>query len=273
MSFIASPIPENEESRLQAVEKTGVLDNINEDIYNVYCHLSRQITKCPESWANVIDKNRQYNFVLDGKNINDERKEELRSHPRPLTFCQYALNSPNPLIANDLTKNKIFKNHPSVLKKDGPRFYAAFPIINSEGYILGSLCVRDYRVRRLSKNIIMLMTGLAKKLSHQLDIQAEQRQMSVEKITRTIEKLNEEISNLSLDEAILVLKCLSNNLVNSKQQKKLIEIGLLDKDLKLTRKSKQLIQFLKLDAAVLKRVKMPTLKTNEIDELFKVLEK
>ena len=71
MSFIASPIPENEESRLQAVEKAGVLDNLNEEIYNVYCHLSRQITKCPESWANVIDKNRQYNFVLDGKNIND----------------------------------------------------------------------------------------------------------------------------------------------------------------------------------------------------------
>ena len=143
------------------------MDNLNEEIYNVYCHLSRQITKCPD-WANVIDKNRQYNFVLDGKNINDERKEELRSHPRVLTFCQYALNSPNPIIANDLTKNKIFKNHPSVLKKDGPRFYAAFPIVNSEGYILGSLCVRDYRVRRLSKNIIMLMKGLAKKLSHQL---------------------------------------------------------------------------------------------------------
>ena len=78
------------------------MDNLNEEIYNVYCHLSRQITKCPESWANVIDKNRQYNFVLDGKNINDEKKE-LRSHPRVLTFCQYALNSPT-YIANDLTK-------------------------------------------------------------------------------------------------------------------------------------------------------------------------
>ena len=118
----------------------------------------------------------------------------------------------------------------------------------------------------------MLMIGLAKKLSHQLDIQAEQRQMSIEKITRTIEKLNEELSNLSLDDAISVLKCLSNNLITSKQQKKLMEIGLLDKDLKLTRKSKHLTQFLKLDAAVLKRIKMPTLKTNEIDELFKVLE-
>ena len=79
MSFIASPIPENEESRLQAVEKAGVLDTVNEEIYNVYCHLSRQITKCPESWANVIDKNRQYNFVLDGENINDKKKEELRT--------------------------------------------------------------------------------------------------------------------------------------------------------------------------------------------------
>ena len=127
---------------------------VNEEIYNVYCHLSRQITKCPDSWANVIDKYRQYNFVLDGEDINDQIKEELRTSPRPLTFCQYALNSTSPLIANDLTKHKIFKNHPSVLKIDGPRFYAAFPLINSEGYILGSLCVRDFRVRRLSKNII-----------------------------------------------------------------------------------------------------------------------
>ena len=72
---------------------------------------------------------------------------------------------------------------------------------------------------------------------------------------------------------LLELNMGSNETINNKKQEKLIEIGLIDKDLKLTRKSKQLIQFLKLDAAVLKRVKMSTLKTNEIDELFKVLEK
>ena len=98
MSFIASPIPENEESRLQAVEKAGVLDNLNEEIYNVYCHLSRQITKCPESWANVIDKNRQYNFVLDGKNINDERKILEK-----LNLLKY---SPNDLMKKNIKVKK-----------------------------------------------------------------------------------------------------------------------------------------------------------------------
>ena len=273
LSFEASPIPKNEESRLLAVEKTGVLDIVNEEIYNVYCHLSRQITKCPDSWANVIDKYRQYNFVLDGEDINDQIKEERRTSPRPLTFCQYALNSTSPLIANDLTKHKIFKNHPSVLKIDGPRFYAAFPLINSEGYILGSLCVRDFRVRRLSKNIINLMIGLSKKLSHQLDIQTEQRQLSIERITRVMETLDEEITNLSLSETISILKCLSNGLLSTKDQKKLLDLNLIDKNLNLTKKSKELKNLLKLDAAVLKRIKMPALKTTEIDELFKGLDK
>ena len=48
---------------------------------------------------------------------------------------------------------------------------------------------------------------------------------------------------------------------------------LIDKNLNLTKKSKELKNLLKLDAAVLKRIKMPALKTTEIDELFKGLDK
>ena len=168
MTFKPAPIPENEKNRLLAVEKTGVLDVVDEDLYNVYCHLARKITNCPQSWANVIDSSRQYNFVLDADDFDEDQKSEARQNVRATSFCQYALNSVTPLIINDLTRSSIFKNHPSVLATDGPRFYAAFPLVNAEGYILGSLCVRDFRVRRLSADIVDLMKSLSNKLSHQL---------------------------------------------------------------------------------------------------------
>ena len=117
------------------------------------------------------------------------------------------------------------------------------------------------------------MIGLSKKLSHQLDIQTEQRQLSIERITRVMETLDEEITNLSLSETISILKCLSNCLLSTKDQKKLVDLDLIDKNFNLTKKSKELKNLLKLDAAVLKRIKMPALKTSEIDELFKGLDK
>ena len=59
MTFKPAPIPENEKKRLLAVEKTGVLDTVNEEIYSIYSHLARKVTGCPQSWANVMDTDRQ----------------------------------------------------------------------------------------------------------------------------------------------------------------------------------------------------------------------
>ena len=272
MAFKPSPLLPNEKNRLLAVEKSGVLDVINEEVYNIYCHLSRKITDCPESWANVIDENRQYNFVMDGEDFSEDQKNNSREFPRAGTFCQYAINSPNPLIVSDLRKSTIFRDHPSVLATDGPRFYAAFPLVNSEGYILGSLCVRDYRVRKISKNIIELMKSLASKLSHQLDIQTQQRHTSIEKVLRTVEILDSEFETLTLKESASILKCFSNNLLSKEEKEQLKQLGIFDSQFKLTDKSKKMVHELKLDAAILKRVKIPTMHTNEIDNLFKDLE-
>ena len=167
MSFKPAPIPKNEKNRLKAVERTGVMDIVNEELYNVYTHLARKITGCPNSWANIIDKDKQFNLVMDSDDLDDKIKNQFRKIDRNISFCQYALGSTKPLIVNDMTKNPIFCDHPSV-KERGITFYAAFQLINSDGYVLGSLCVEDFKVRRLSKEIIKLMKDLARKLSHQL---------------------------------------------------------------------------------------------------------
>ena len=271
MKFKPAPIPENERNRLLAVENTGVLDVINEEIYHIYSHLARKLTDCPLSWANVMDAHRQYNFVMDAQDIEETEKENYRENARSTSFCQYALRSTEPLIINDLTKNAIFMNHTSVKKLNGPRFYAAFPLVNSEGYILGSLCVQDKRVRRLSKETIELMKNLASKLSHQLDIQTKQRFTTAKGVLQAMTAINTQFNEISLGNAISLMRYFSNSPISTADKNLLRQLNIVDKNLRLTKESRKLLKTLDLDAGVLKRMKIAPSGHKELNNLFKAL--
>lgn len=271
MTFKPAPIPENEKNRLLAVEKTGVLDTVNEQIYSIYSHLARKITGCPQSWANVMDTDRQYNFVLDADGISESEKEELRENPRNRSFCQYALRSTEPLIVNNLEKSEIFKDHDSVRKPDGPRFYAAFPLVNSEGYVLGSLCVRDKRVRRLSKETISIMKSLARKLSHQLDIQSKQRSTTAESVLQAMSEIHSHFSTVTLTGAISLMKYFANSPISESETSLLKNLNIIDSDGRPTKESRKLQKTLNLDAGVLRRLKLSESSKDELNNLFKAL--
>lgn len=271
MNFKPAPIPENERNRLLAVEKTGVLDVVNEEIYHIYSHLARKLTGCPLSWANVMDSERQYNFVMDAQDIDENEKENFRENARSTSFCQYALRSTQPLIINDLTKSDIFMNHTSVKKTDGPKFYAAFPLVNSEGYILGSLCVQDKRVRRLSKDTVQSMKTLANKLSHQLDIQTKQRFTTAEDVLKAMTAINAQFNDITLENAISLMRYFSNSPISTSDKNLLRKLNILDKDSRLTKDSRKLLNTLNLDASILRRMKITTSGQEELTNLFKAL--
>ena len=271
MTFKPATIPENEINRLLAVEKTGVLDIVNEEIYSIYSHLARKLTNCPQSWANVMDTDRQYNFVMDADGISKFEKEELRENPRNSSFCQYALQSTEPLIVNNLQKSEIFKDHDSVRKPDGPRFYAAFPLVNSEGYILGSLCVRDKRVRRLSKETISLMKSLASKLSHQLDIQSKQRSTTAESVLHAMSEIHSHFPHVTLGGAISLMKYFANSPISESETILLKNLNIVGANGRLNKESRKLQKTLNLDAGILRRLKLSSSSKDELDNLFKAL--
>ena len=271
MTYRPAPVPMNEEMRLKAVERTGLLDIINEDLYAVYCHLARKLTDCPQSWANVIDADRQFNFILDAGDAENSDKEEFREIQRDQTFCQYALLSPEPLIVPDLTKSDIFKNHPSVLTDDGPRFYAAFPLVNSEGFVLGSFCVRDFRPRRLPEEVVGFMKELAAKLSHQIDIQTNQRQITAERVITIIEKLQQRFPESTLKTASAILACIGNRMLSVEQKEELMEIGLLNSNAEMTDIALTLHEELGMEASVLRRMKLPDLTNDSLVGMFDAL--
>ena len=252
MNFKPADIPSNDTQRVKAVQRTGVLDENKTELYEIYCFLAKEITGCPVSWTGVIDNEKQFVLARDG--FQDEVPMEM---PRNQTLCQFAIEKTDPLIINNMSTDKRFKYHPAVVDF-GVRFYAAFPVTTSDGYTLGTLCVSDNRVRRLTKNKINLLKGLASKLSYQLEVQVAQRKGTAESVINILNKLIENLNNLQIKEAITILKFMINEQISKEDEEFLIKFGLvnrMDSNLKLSLKGKKLKSELNLNIGILKRIK------------------
>ena len=252
MNFKPANIPSNDALRVKAVQRTGVLDENKEELYDIYCFLAKEITGCPVSWTGVIDSEKQFVLARDG--FPDEVPMEM---PRDQTLCQFAIEKTEPLIINDMTIDYRFKNHPAVVEF-GVKFYAAFPVTTSDGYTLGTLCVSDNRIRRLTKNKIKLLKGLASKLSYQLEVQVNQRKGTAESVINILNKLIRNFKNLQIIEAITILKFIINEQISRDDEELLMRFGIAHKKndiLELSPQGKNLKSELNLNIGTLKRIK------------------
>ena len=267
--FKQAPFPENEERRRRAVERTGLTETADEKLYEVYCHLSRQLTGCPQSWANVVHADSNHNFIVNAEGITETEKEDVRFIERSNSFCQYALLSPDPLIVSNMRQSPIFRDHPAVVREDEPiLFYAAFPLVNAEGYILGSLCVRDFRVRRLSGDVIGLMRNLAAKLSHQLDMETANRAVSADKLLEILARLKDAVSDAGMDDAMALLKAFAGHRIATGDAERLHARGYADHDGCLNATGRALMVKSGLEASVLHRLEQPAADAEGLARLF-----
>ena len=239
MNFKPANIPVNDAQRVKAVKRTGVLDESKTELYDIYCFLAKEITGCPASWTGVIDDNKQSVLARDG--FSDD----------------VPMENTEPLIINNMTIDHRFRYHRAVVDF-GVKFYAAFPVTTTDGYILGTLCVSDKRVRRLSKNKIFLLKGLASKLSYQLEVQVAQRKGTAESVIHVLSKLIENLNNLQIEQAISILKFMINQQISKEDEELLIKFGIVKRmqnNLELSSKGKNLKSELNLNIGTLKRIK------------------
>lgn len=65
----------------------------------------------------------------------------FRSIPRDISFCAYAIHNAPPLIVPDATQDQRFADNPLVIGVPYVRFYAGAPLIDHNGYRLGTFCI------------------------------------------------------------------------------------------------------------------------------------
>ena len=248
--FSPAAIPSNEVRRLEAVRKTGVMDVANEELFLIYTELAKEISNMPVSYTGLIDEERQYMLCHVGLS-----KDRPDSAPREKTFCQFALNSTDPILVEDCSKDERFKNHPVVTGDPYVKFYGGFPLVTQGGLILGTLCVVDTELgKKLDTNQITLIQKLAARLAHQLETQGDQREITA---SRTIDMLKVIVKNypdMTIKDTINFLTIIEGRPIDEEGKQKLIKCDLLDASGVMTRRGREFQSELDLDQGIFKRI-------------------
>lgn len=146
-------LPENEKQRQLAVNKYHLLDTLPETSYNEITSLVSLITDTPISLITLLDYDRNFFKSHHGIPFNES--------PRDISFCGHAIVSEDPItIIEDARKDERFKDNPLVTEQNAV-FYAGVPLVNPEGFRLGTLCVFDIKPNSLNDKQIQSLKVLA----------------------------------------------------------------------------------------------------------------
>ncbi|HUP12257.1 MAG TPA: PAS domain S-box protein, partial [Niastella sp.] len=150
-----APLPGKENARLLALKEYHILDTPAEAELDDLTRLASLICNTPIALITLIDEHRQW-FKT---NIGLKQTETARN----VSFCQHAILENGIYEIPNTTENAVFANNPMVTGNPAIRFYAGAPLINSDGYALGTLCVMDTVPRQLDdkqRETLMLLSNM-----------------------------------------------------------------------------------------------------------------
>ena len=146
--------PENEAERLKALQNYEILNTLNEEEYDRITKLASLICNVPISLVTLIDEKRQWFKSKVGLDITET--------PREIAFCQYSIINNTVLEVEDTRLDDRFKDNPFVTGDGNIRFYAGVPLVDPNGYALGTLCVIDRNPGKLTsvqRESLQLLAG------------------------------------------------------------------------------------------------------------------
>lgn len=123
------------ERRHRALAALRRPDEGRDDVLQKFVRLASQALGIPGSFISVLDDEKQY--VRAARNFN------LKESSRADSLCRHVVDSDTVMIIPDTHHDERFSNHPLITGEPYIRFYAGTPLKNSEGVILGTLCVTD----------------------------------------------------------------------------------------------------------------------------------
>jgi GAF domain-containing protein len=182
-----SPAPQwDEDSRLAALRRYGVIDTPPEAEFDDFTQLAAHICRAPIAVINLIDRDRQW--------FKSEIGLGVRETPLDVSICKHAILQKGLFVVPDTTLDERFKHNPLVTGAPGLRFYAGALLESSEGLPLGTLCVLDFQPRELEPAAGKALHVLARQIMATLELrlatrELAQRHAALEKAMREIATL------------------------------------------------------------------------------------
>src|SRR6201996_9869186 len=155
-------LPDNEADRLAALYSLNVLDSAPEKDFDDIASLASSVCRVPMSLVSLVDADRQWFKARTGT--------DLIETSRDLSFCAHAILGRDLLVVPDARQDARFSDNPAVSTDGGIRFYAGAPLVTTEGFALGTLCVVDNEPRRLDVEQLQALRALARQVTSQMEL-------------------------------------------------------------------------------------------------------
>jgi signal transduction histidine kinase/ActR/RegA family two-component response regulator len=162
--MIKPPLPDRDAERVAVLRSLGVLDTPPEPDLDELTQLAAQICSVPIALISLIDEDRQWFKSRVGLNST--------STPRDQSFCAHAIARPGAdiFIVPDAHQDPRFVDNPLVRLDPNVRFYAGAPLITSDGWGLGTLCVIDRQPRELTPAQLRALSTLRRHVTNALEM-------------------------------------------------------------------------------------------------------
>ena len=153
-----APALPDESGRLSALDEYGILNTSSENDYDAIARLAAQICHTPVSIVGFIDATRHWFKASVGLG-------PLTESPRDISFCGHAIAQRAEFFSvPDTLKDERFADNPLVAQAPHVRFYAGVPLMSTDGYPVGTLCVLDVVPHEIDEDQREGLTQLARQV-------------------------------------------------------------------------------------------------------------
>ena len=152
----------DEAARQNALDRLQIVDTPDEQAYDDITSLAATTCGAPIALISLTDNHRQW--------FKSRVGIQLRETPRENSFCASAIHSADEIfIIEDASKDVRFANHVYVVANPYIRFYAAVPLLTTDGYAIGTICVIDTVARTLNQSQLENLRFLAQQVMVMLE--------------------------------------------------------------------------------------------------------
>ncbi len=153
--------PANEEARVIALDKYAILDTDPEQFFDDLTLLASHVCNTPIALISLVDEDRQWFKSRVGLDASETSRD--------IAFCSTAILQSDVFVIPDALADERFRDNPLVVSDPHIRFYAGAPLINEDGYALGTLCVVDRAPRELAPEQKEALKALSRLVLAQLE--------------------------------------------------------------------------------------------------------
>ena len=178
----------NENERLNALKSYSILDTLQENEYDDITFIASHICNTPISYISIIDEERQWFKSKIGLQIEET--------PREIAFCAHTIVSEKDyMLVEDARKDYRFSDNPLVTDEPKIVFYLGIPLITTDKYPIGTLCVVDKTPRTLSENQIRMIQALSRQTIRLLEARKNNLELDLRK--KVLEERNKSLDSFA----------------------------------------------------------------------------